>query len=162
MESVELRDGPAFPPGFNPPQQMMQYPGIQGMSQGYPAQGRGLYKPDQLWRIAFSKMLGGDSTKYNFLQLASKAFIADKGLSDAPSDEDVALIEVERLQDTLEQVISRFGFSQNLASSSILRSLARILEILNVVQNTVGFNTGAFAWLCISTAVKVCPNPSRT
>jgi hypothetical protein len=52
QQSPHIQQSPHQPPpqlrhsGSNPQMQALQYPGMQGMGQGYPAPGRGLY-PDQ-------------------------------------------------------------------------------------------------------------------
>lgn len=48
LQSASHQQPPLRQPGNNPQMQSaLQYPGMQGMGQGYPTPGRGLYQPDQ-------------------------------------------------------------------------------------------------------------------
>lgn len=113
----------------------------------------------QLWWRAFLQLYDEDIEKWGFLQKIYTSYREDKALTQPPSSEDVAKAEAASLQATLEDIISRFQSSKTSSSSSIMSSMGKILEILNVVRTTVGFQIGALAWICICAAIKVRPLP---
>jgi hypothetical protein len=109
----------------------------------------------QLWWKAFLKLYGEDFEKWVSLQKVYTSLSEEESLAQPPSPEEVAQRAATELQAILADNISRLRSSEYSYSNSITSSMSKILEIMEVVRTTVGFNVGAFAWVCICAAIKV-------
>jgi len=96
----------------------------------------------QLWWMAFLKMQEKDPSHYHAL-----ARIWDSTtLSKYP---ELAREHVHYVQSVRSQVKALFEHREPTISDPVVRCFDQVLEILDVVEKTVGFHTGAFAWMCL-------------
>ena len=106
---------------------------------------------NQLWWKAFLKMQEEDSTHYGALMTACYDFFSEEPTS---NDADMARAEVEDMPNQVRRVESMYDHKEPTALDSTLRSFGRIIESLDVVKKTVGFQTGALAWICLCAAIR--------
>ena len=77
-------------------------------------------------------------------------------------DADMARAEADDMQNELRRVEPMYDPSGTHALGYAIRSFDKVLEILDVVQTTVGFQTGAPAWMCLCAAIKQVASSDHT